>query len=140
MAKDIYHDLVKTALIEEGWKITHDPYYLTKDTKWQIDLGAEKMIGAEKEGQKIAVEVKTFLKASFSNEFHTVIGQYINYLLGLEIVDKDRILFLAVPSDIYKKYFHLESIQRSVQKLKVNIIVYNIRLKNIDQWIQYNQK
>ena len=27
MAKDIYHNLVKQALINEGWTITHDPYY-----------------------------------------------------------------------------------------------------------------
>lgn len=29
MAKDIYHELVKQALINEGWEITHDPYYLS---------------------------------------------------------------------------------------------------------------
>jgi hypothetical protein len=29
MAKDIYHDLVKQALKNEGWAITHDPYFLS---------------------------------------------------------------------------------------------------------------
>jgi hypothetical protein len=29
-AKDIYHDVVKKALIKDGWTITHDPYIL----KW----------------------------------------------------------------------------------------------------------
>ena len=59
MAKDLYHILVKEALIKEGWTITHDPYPLRDwDPDWEIDLGAEKIIGAEKENQKIAVEVR----------------------------------------------------------------------------------
>lgn len=137
MAKDIYHNLVKEALEADGWKITHDPYYLEKDTKWEIDLGAEKLIGATKENQKIAVEVKTFLKTSFSNEFHTVIGQYVNYDLGLKAMEKDRLLYLAVPSFIYKKQFHLKSIQRSINGLKVNIVTYNIKSKKLEKWIKH---
>ena len=53
MAKDIYHNLVKEALIAEGWTITHDPYSFKEwDPGWEIDLGAQKIIGAEKENQK----------------------------------------------------------------------------------------
>lgn len=49
MAKDIYHKLVKEALVKEGWTITHDPYPMEQwDPEWEIDLGAEKIIGAEK--------------------------------------------------------------------------------------------
>lgn len=33
MAKDIYHNLVRDALENDGWIITHDPYYL------QLGLG-----------------------------------------------------------------------------------------------------
>ncbi len=34
MAKhDIYHDLVKSALELEGWKITHDPFIIQKSLK-----------------------------------------------------------------------------------------------------------
>ena len=29
MAKDIYHNLVKQALENDGWTITHDPFYLS---------------------------------------------------------------------------------------------------------------
>lgn len=47
MAKDIYHNLVKEALIADGWTITADPYRLDWIPKWQIDLGAEKLIGAD---------------------------------------------------------------------------------------------
>jgi hypothetical protein len=83
MAKDLYHDLVKEALIKDGWTITNDPYRLDWIPKWQIDLGAEKIIGATKANHQIAVEVKTFLKPSFSHEFHGVLGQYLSYLFAL---------------------------------------------------------
>lgn len=138
MAKDLYHNLVKEALIVDGWTITHDPYHLDKVSKWQIDLGAEKIIGAEKGNQKIAVEVKTFLKSSFSNEFHTIVGQYINYLYGLEEIENDRVLYLAVPSDVYKSNFHKKVYARSIKRLKINIIVYNIQQEKIEQWIKYS--
>jgi hypothetical protein len=64
-AKDIYHDAVKNALKKENWYITNDPFIL----KWgardlYIDLGAQKLIAAEKSGEKIAVEVKSFIGAS----------------------------------------------------------------------------
>lgn len=64
MAKDRFHDHVRTALENDGWMITHDPYkILIGRRKGYIDLGAE-LIGAEKELEKIAVEIKSFLGLS----------------------------------------------------------------------------
>ncbi len=57
MAKDKYHQLVKKALIAEGWSITHDPLFVpTLKRTMQVDLGAERLIGAEKGNQQIAIE------------------------------------------------------------------------------------
>ena len=124
MAKDLYHQLVRTTLINDGWKITHDPYRFEKwDPEWEIDLGAEK------ENQKIAVEVKSFLKPSFANEFHNVLGQYLNQF------EVGRILYLAVPSDVWKSQFQRKGIQLSLTTLKVKIIVYNAKSQKIEQWI-----
>jgi hypothetical protein len=65
MPRDILHDAVRTALERDGWTITHDPLYLRiSDVDLPIDLAAERIIAAEKTGQKIAVEVKSFLRAS----------------------------------------------------------------------------
>ncbi|WP_365670039.1 element excision factor XisH family protein [Okeania sp. SIO3I5] len=36
-------------------------------------------MGAEKDGQTIAVEIKSFLSMSFLAEFHTALGQFLNY-------------------------------------------------------------
>jgi hypothetical protein len=82
MAKDIFHEQVKTALIKDGWLITHDPLTvkLTKRNIF-IDLGAEKVIAAEREGQKIAVEIKSFLGFSPLTDFYGALGKYQFYLL-----------------------------------------------------------
>jgi hypothetical protein len=70
-AKDRFHDTVKSALIKEGWTITHDPLYLDFDsTRIQIDLAGERLIAAERGLEKIAVEVKSFLAASLFSHTH----------------------------------------------------------------------
>lgn len=64
MAKDLYHQVVKEALENEGWTVTHDPYKLAEwDPDWAIDLGAERLFAAQKDAQRIAVEVKSFWKS-----------------------------------------------------------------------------
>jgi hypothetical protein len=61
MAKDKYHNHVRIALENDGWTITHDPYkIMIGRRRGYIDLGAE-LIGAERETEKIAVEIKSFL-------------------------------------------------------------------------------
>jgi hypothetical protein len=77
MAKDIYHQAVRNALEKDGWTITHDPFRIPKrviGAKLEIDLGLEKVIVAEKDTEKIVVEVKSFLKTSLIHEFHSVLG------------------------------------------------------------------
>lgn len=59
--RDTYHDLVKNALIREGWTISHDPYFLQSDPKLSIDLGAQRTLAAERGDRKIAVEIKSFI-------------------------------------------------------------------------------
>lgn len=64
-AKDKYHDHVRRALEKDGWTITHDPYFLKLEgVTYPVDLGAEKMIAAQKENKKILVEVKSFIAES----------------------------------------------------------------------------
>ena len=83
MAKDIYHYIVKEALINDGWTITDDPYMIRPDqnTKYEVDLGANKIIAATKENKKIAVEIKSFAGQLLVYEFHGALGQFMNYLV-----------------------------------------------------------
>jgi hypothetical protein len=51
--KDLYHDTVRTALIKAGWTITDDPLILKiGERSIFIDLGAEKLMAAERDTEK----------------------------------------------------------------------------------------
>ncbi|MBO0615034.1 element excision factor XisH family protein [Thiothrix fructosivorans] len=62
--RDKYHETVKQALMREGWAITHDPYMFKTDPKLATDLGAERLLAAERGYERIAVEIKSFLRSS----------------------------------------------------------------------------
>ena len=90
-AKDVYHQVVKKALIKTNWTITHDPYPLSWARKnLFIDLGAEQLLAAEKQNRQIAVEVKSFLKESRVVDLEQALGQYILYHDILEKQDPER--------------------------------------------------
>jgi len=134
MAKDFLHETVKQLLIEDGWKITEDPYRLQYEPAWLIDLGAEKLFAAERGLEKIAVEVKSFREESFAHEFHAILGQYLNYRLALEQVEMERMLYLAVPLSVYELEFQVTGIQHAITHFQLKLLVYNPHTFKI-QWI-----
>jgi hypothetical protein len=72
---DIYHNVVKAALIKDGWTITHDPFTIRfEDLTVYADLGAEKLIAAERSERKIAVEVKVFISPSPVTDLERAVG------------------------------------------------------------------
>ena len=63
--KDLLHDACVHSLEKAGWLITHDPYMIRKGGQnLFIDIGAELPVAAEKDGRKIAVEVKSLLRGA----------------------------------------------------------------------------
>jgi hypothetical protein len=87
MGKDRFHDVVRIALEKEGWQITAEFYPLAvEDVNFEIDLTAEQLLVATRENQKIAVEVKSFISPSNISDFHTALGQFLNYRDALAIV------------------------------------------------------
>lgn len=136
-AKDVFHEVVKIALQKDGWEITNDPL---KISLWGVnlssDLGAEKLIGAEREGQKIAVEVKSFLERSSAiSEFHTALGQFINYRGALKRLQPERVLYLAVPLTTYKTFFQLDFPKEMILENSVKMVIYDVEKEVIFQWI-----
>ena len=119
-AKDAFHEVVKTALQKDGWQITHDPYNLQAGTlELYIDLGAEKVVAAEKDGKKIAVEIKSFTGPSKISQFYTALGQFISYRAALQQQENERILYLAVPGNVYDSFFTMGFIQSLVQQNQI---------------------
>ena len=135
-AKDRFHDVVKVALEKEQWDITDDPLRLeVGGTKFEIDLGAEQLLAAERGADKIAVEIKTFLGDSPLTDYHAALGQFLNYRLALEISDPERILYLAIPVIAYEAFFKREFAQMSVERYQIKQIIYDPTQEVIVQWI-----
>ncbi|NEP48820.1 MAG: fatty-acid oxidation protein subunit alpha [Moorea sp. SIO3C2] len=134
-AKDIFHDTVKNALIKEDWIITDDPLYLDYGgVDMYVDLGAEKLIAAQKDQQKIAVEIKTFNRPSLIAEFHSALGQFLNYRLALENIEPERKMYLAISEDVYEAFFTLVFTQNAVEKYQIKLIIYDTKKEVIKQW------
>ncbi|BBD66734.1 fdxN element excision controlling factor protein [Nostoc commune NIES-4072] len=136
-AKDLFHEAVKKGLQKEQWIITHDPLRIEfgKDDEVRIDLGAERLLAAEKAGEKIAVEIKSFLSDSALFDFHLALGQFLNYRLVLEASERERILYLAVPIAAYESFFQRDLPQASVQQYRIKLIVYDPVDEVIVKWI-----
>ncbi|GAB4175057.1 MAG: hypothetical protein Fur006_05310 [Coleofasciculaceae cyanobacterium] len=100
-----------------------------------IDLGAEKLIAAERNGQKIAIEIKSFIRASVITEFHAALGQFINYRTLLKYKEPGRELYLAAPVSIYEPFLRLELIQFVIQEQNLKLILYNPEREVIETWI-----
>lgn len=135
-AKDIYHDAVKNALIRDKWTITADPYIIKyEDAELYADLAAEKPIAAERQGQRIVVEIKSFIGKSPMTDFHNALGQYIVYRNLIQLTEPDYQLFLAIDSITYSDFFQRPSIQAITHQNSLHLLVVNVSQEQIEQWI-----
>lgn len=137
MAKDIFHIAVKHALEKDGWIITHDPYLIRigeLDMKYDVDLGAERVIAAERGSEKIAVEVKSLLQPSLAYEFHGILGQYLTYLKGLRYQEPDRKLYVAIPIFAFNKIRRMRGLMEIIEDYQLSIIVFKPNTETILLW------
>lgn len=68
----------KHALQKDGWIITHDPLYITAGgIDFYLDLGAERLLAAERHGEQIAVEIKVLSFNCIKNRYIDVISAFI---------------------------------------------------------------
>ncbi len=138
MAKDKYHKNVRDALEKDGWTITEDPYFLMVGRRRGfIDLGAEKVvIAAERNNEKIAVEIKSFIGGSDLDQFEDALGQFLVYLVALENKDPERVLYLATPQSFYARFFDDPFFQKLAKRFSVNLLIYNEINSSIIEWIR----
>ena len=135
-AKDIYHNEVRNALIKDGWTITDDPLRLIYGMQDAfVDLGAEKLIAAEKGLRKIAVEIKSFKGRSEVTDLEKALGQYILYEDVLDENEPERELFLAVIKDTFEVVFSNSFGKLLLQKKRLKLLVVEHKTEEILQWI-----
>ncbi len=136
-AKDFYHNTVVNALIKDGWTITDNPLYLrlTKGKKLFIDLGAQQLIAAEKGLEKIAVEIKSFRKASDMKDLEEALGQFVLYNRVLSRYQPDRKLYLAVTEEVRKSVFEEEAGQILIEDNLIKLFTFDPIKEVIVKWI-----
>lgn len=135
-AKDLYHDTVKTALIKDGWTVTDDPLSLDIGGRdLYIDLGAEKLLVADRNSQKIAVEVKSFISPSPVADWERALGQYLLYEKVLARTHPERTLYLAIRQEIYLGFFTEPVVQICLESRPMNILVFDVNQEIIERWI-----
>lgn len=135
-AKDIFHNTVRLALEKDGWAITNEPLFLqpSQEVTLKVDLAAQKLLSAQKGNQKIAVEVKSFVGLSAISEFHTAVGQFLNYQVALDKLEPERILYLAIPKDIYQDFFTDSFVQEVIKRYQVRLLVFHVQKQEITLW------
>jgi hypothetical protein len=134
-ARDRYHHQVRAALEKDGWTITHDPLRLTYGRRdLYVDLGAERLIAAEREGEKIAVEVKTFGSSSDLVDLEQALGQYLIYNTVLTETQPDRLLFLAVTTTAYDAVFTEEFGELMLRSHRIRLMVFDEMAMEVREW------
>lgn len=133
---DIHHDSVRQALLSDGWTITHDPYTLRIGRKRLFaDLGAARLISAERGVQKVAIEVKSFLSPSDVADLEQMLGQYVLYRRLIAHREPDRLLYVAVTQATFEDVFTTELGEIILVEEKVHLVVFDENKREVIQWL-----
>jgi hypothetical protein len=137
-ARDLYYDLVKNALRQEGWRITHNPLRLRlpapSQQVRQSEAAEEPLLAAEKAERKIAVLVKSLVDRCDMADLHQAVGQVQRYRARLYATDSDRVLYLAVRQTTYREYFADAIGARLLASQHILCLVFDPRTETIVCW------
>lgn len=137
MARDVIHEPVRESLEKAGWTVTDDQYVVSyAEFTVYADLAAERMIAAERGKEKIAVEIKSFIRRSAVQDIKDALGSYDMYRAFLAEVEPDRKLYLAISEKAYYDTFRLEAVQFLVRRIGIPLIVVDVEKKEVVEWIE----
>jgi hypothetical protein len=135
-ARDRYHDTVRNALVKDGWTVTDDPLHLVWGQRdLYADLGAERLLGAQKGTRKIAVEVKSFAGESEMRDLEQALGQYTLYERVLRNTQPDRLMFLAVREATWFTLFQEPIGKLLIEQQGLHLLVFAEQTEEITKWI-----
>jgi len=131
-----YHDAFRNALIKDGWTITHDPFDLEWDDKeLYVNVEEERLVAAQKQRQKIAVEIIKFLQPLPDNELEHSIDLFAVYRAVLAEQEPDYVLYLALPEEVYKDVFQDVDSRLILEEGVKRVISFDPAREEIIQWI-----
>lgn len=135
-ARDKIYEPVLKALDNDQWTITDDPLILGyEEIRGLVDLGAERIIGAERAGEQIAVEIKSFIGASVVQDIEGMLGQHALYQWLLKKLELQRKLYIAISEPVYLTIFQGKAVQELIQELKIALVVVDLAERRIVKWI-----
>ncbi|MBI5516829.1 MAG: XisH family protein [Deltaproteobacteria bacterium] len=134
--RDLVHGVVRAALERDQWVITHDPLLLHGGShNLYVDLGADRVLGAEREAQKIAVEVKSFSGRSEITELERALGQYVLYETLLRKSHPGRVLLLAVPASVFESLLSSELGMTLRESFPLRLLVFDPVAGEVRRWV-----
>jgi hypothetical protein len=143
--RDAIHNIIRQALVKEGWEITDDPYVISYGERFLfIDLPARldvlngiagRFIGARRGSSRIAVEIKEFRGNSAIADLEQAIGQYVLYQLLLKQVDPDRELYLAVTDKTFEGIFSEPIGELVMRELPMKLLIVDVKAVEVKRWI-----
>lgn len=122
--------------MKDGWTITDDPYKIEYEgEKAYVDLAAERPLAAERNGEKIVVEIKSFLGPSPLRELENALGQYRLYWRLLQVTTPERKLYLAISETVEKRFFGRPTFRLIVRTEQISLLIVNIKTEEVVKWI-----
>jgi hypothetical protein len=136
-ARNIHHSAAIQALQADGWTITHDPLPIPYgERRLFVDLGAERVtIGAERGGERIAVEIASFVADSPVRDLQEAVGQFVVYRALLAQTEPERSLYLAVTTRVYDTVLSEPVGQLVVAEVRLRLLVFDPHQQKVVRWI-----
>jgi XisH protein len=144
-AKDQIHDIVKEALLKDGWQITNDPYVISYGERFLfVDLAAisspipkptNRLIAAVRNRQRIAIEIKDFRGQSTITDLERTLGQYLLYRLILSKIEPEIELYLAISNATYRDIFSEPIGQLVITEIPLKLIIIDVQTAEIQAWL-----
>lgn len=165
MAKDLYNNAVRVALEKDNWIITEEEIKLATDKPdVLVNLASEKILMAERQGEKIAVEITTFKNPSLIDTLITSNSEYnqnnfsifylskttkrdmlirhlqkafVQYLCYLEILSDcqlNHVVYLAITKEMYSDCFQGPIIRFILANSLVKLMIFDYHKEEIVRW------
>ena len=89
----------------------------------------------QRDAEKIAVEIKSFLSPSPINDLEHAWGQFFLYARVLQGKEPDRLLYLAISITTFDTLFNEEAGQLLLKETGFRLIVFDPKTEEIIRWI-----
>ncbi len=93
------------------------------------------MLAADRDSEKIVVEVKSFTRASDMKDLEDALGQFVLYAQLLKRYAPERTLYLGVTEDVRKTVFEEEAGQILIEDGIIRLVTFNPVEEVIVRWI-----